>query len=185
MRMPPIMSWRGGRPRVKLIAIMGFIALVAVGLRLRDWGVWLDRVAQGWEDYLREKALYDAWNRPIAIRVTRHDDLETVLLRLRAAMAGPRMKRGPYMVVDTGGLRDAGQSLGSAIQVDIDTDFMQTRDVFDRFLKPMGLGAKLQDGMVMVVSAKSPDEPLFFGHHGEVFCNHGECVPIRPKLPGP
>lgn len=186
MRVPLIISWRGGRPRIRLMGIMVLIALVAVGLRLRDWSVWVDQWSRRWADYLYEKALHDAWNRPIAIRLTRQDDLETVLRRLQAAMAGPRMKRGPHMVVDTGGLRDAGQSLGSIMTADLDTDFMRVRDVFDRVLKPLGLACKIQDGRVMVTSAESPDESLFFGdEHGEVFCDHGEWLSIRPKSPGP
>ena len=35
------------------------------------------------------------------------------------------------------------------------------------------------------VSGKSLDEPIDYGDHGEVFCYHGERVPILGNPPGP
>ena len=37
----------------------------------------------------------------------------------------------------------------------------------------------------MVTSGKYLDEPIDYGDHGEVFCNHGERVLIPGKPPGP
>jgi len=165
---------------------MVLIALIAIGLGVAGW--WAEAglgAPDWWEAYWREKPVRDAWNGPLTIRVTRQENLECVLERLKVAMIRPRLKHGPWIVVDRGALQSAGRTLRSSITAEIDAKGTSACEFFDLVLKPMGLACKLQDGMVMVTAIESLDEPLFFGDHGEVLCNHGEWVPIGNKRLSP
>ena len=73
----------------------------------------------------------------------------------------------------------------SSITAEVDAKGTPAREVFDGALQLLGLACKLDDGVVMVTSIKSFSEPLFPGHHGEMFCDHGEWVRIRYSPPGP
>ena len=64
------------------------------------WGEEGLRRAGWWEANGRGNPDRDAWNGPITIRVPLHDDLESVLERLKAAMIRPRLKSGPSIYVD-------------------------------------------------------------------------------------
>jgi len=108
-----------------------------------------------------------------------------VLARFRAATAHPRLRRGLRIYVDIGALQEAGRTLVSPLGTDLDARGMPARDFLGFVLRPLGLVCKLQDGAVMVTSGKSLDEPIDYGDHGEVFCYHGERVPILGNPPGP
>jgi hypothetical protein len=173
---------------------MLLIALIANGLRVSAWFAdaglrapkwweiyWLERAARE-----REKAVRDAWDGPVAIHVTPREDLESVLQRLKAAMIRPRLERGPWIYVDTGGLQEAGRTLGSPVGTDLDARGMPAREFLGIVLRPLGLACKLHEEAVMVTSSESIDEPVDYGpNHGEVYCNHGERVPIVDKAPNP
>jgi hypothetical protein len=172
---------------------MVIIALIAVGL----WAaIWWDQTGltlqSWWNNYKsarraqrREKLVQDAWNGPITLQAARRENLESVLKRLKAAMERPPQSARPWIYVDTGALREAGRTLDSAIGTEIDARGIPAREFLQILLKPLGLACKLDDGAVMVTSGLCLDEPVDYGHHGEVFCNHGERALITDDPPGP
>jgi hypothetical protein len=158
-------------PRFSLVRAMTLVACVAIVLGLIRW----------WDENDWNAPLRHAWNDPITFRASRHDDLETVLKRLGLAMRRPKLKYGPRIVVDPGGLREASRTLVSPIGMDYDVKDMPAGEFLEQVLKPLGLACKLGDRKVMITSSKSPDEPIDYGHHGEIFCGHndGPWVTIR------
>jgi len=177
----PRMSTSTGKwPRVHLVQVMVLVAVIAISLRVPVW--WAEaglRAPDWWETYWREKPARDAWGSPVTIRVTGQDDLGSVLARFKAATARPGLRRGLWIYVDTGGLLEAGRTLGSPIGIDVDARRLPAREFLAIVLKPIGLACKLQDAKVMVTSEKSLDEPIDYGPiHGDVFCRHGERVPF-------
>jgi hypothetical protein len=117
--------------------------------------------------------------------VSGHDNLGTVLARFKAATAQPRLKHGLWIYVDTGGLLEAGRSLESPLGTYLDAKKMPAREFLKTALEPLGLACKLQDGAVMVTSRTSINERIDYGpSHGEVFCGHGERVPLLVKPTG-
>jgi hypothetical protein len=178
--------------RVRLIHVMVLIALIAIGHRVPHWwteaglGVpdwWSARRAER-AAHLREKAARDAWSGPVAIRVTSQDELGTMLDQFQSATARPGLSRGLIVCVDIAALPEAGQTLASPVRTDLDASGMPARDFLGIVLEPLGLACKLQDGMVMVTSRKSVDERIDYGHHGELFCDHGQRVRLMGKRPG-
>jgi hypothetical protein len=150
-------------PRLSLVRAMILVGLIAVGLGfLKSW----------FENDRRIHAVDYAWNGPISIRVSRHDDLETMLKRFALAMGCPKFKKGVLVAVDTGGLHEAGRTLASSIGKDFDVKDMPAREFLEQILKPLGLACKLQERQVMVTSSQSPDEPLEYWDHGEITCGH-------------
>ena len=190
LRFAGMRRWRPKWPRARLFWVMILIALIAVSLRLPVWfEVAAFRPLAWWETYRhqkaahdawkrREKAVHDAWSGPIAIRVTRQDDLGSILAHFKAATTREGLGRGLDISVDPGGLREAGQFMASPLGIDLDAKSMPAREFLEIVLKPLGLACKLEDGAVMVTSEKSLAEPIDYGHHGEVVCKHGERVRI-------
>jgi hypothetical protein len=179
------------RTRVRrswVMILIAFIAFIAVGLRVPAW---LDDAGfhpvAWWETHRqqlaaieahkrRENAAYDAWRGPIVIQVTRDDELGSVLVEFMVACGAGKLPRLPQVYVDPGGLREAGQSLSSPITVDLDVKRMPARDFLRTVLEPLGLECRLLGDEVLVTSKQSLDEPIDYGHHGEVCCAHGICV---------
>jgi hypothetical protein len=192
VRFSLVSSRKERRPGVRLSSMMTLIACIAVSLRLPTW---LDSAGfhplASWETHRqqlaaienqkrRENAAYESWRGPIAIQVTRHDELGSVLANFReAATARESLPRYLEVYVDPAGLREAGQSLTSPIGIDLDVKTMPARVFLRTVLEPLNLGCRLVDDMVMVTSKRSHFEPIEYGHHGEVCCEHGECLNIR------
>jgi hypothetical protein len=186
---PEMSSRKAKWPRVHLAHVMAIIVLVAIGLRVPTWwrNWWGDTVVRApewWDTFWREKPARDAWDSPITIRVGSQDDLGAVVSRFKAATTRPRLTRGLSVYVDPGGLREAGVSLETPIGLNHYSNSMSARDLLGMLLKSLGLECKLHDGVMMVTSAKSIDELIDYGDHGEVFCNHGERVPIPMTTSG-
>jgi hypothetical protein len=70
------------------------------------------------------------------------------------------------------GLPGCTAGLWSGLWGEVDSSGMLTRELVGLVLKPLALSCKFQDGGVMLTSRKSPNEPLFFVHHGEIFRDH-------------
>ena len=109
-------SRRTKRPRVHLVHVMVLITLIAIGLRVPAWWGewWATKSCEhriGGNPYWREKPTRDAWANPITIRVGSQDDLGSVLSRFKATTAQPRLRRGLPVLVDPGGLHEAGLTL--------------------------------------------------------------------------
>ena len=190
MRLPCVSAWERKWLRFSLSRVMIGVAVIAVCLQMPSClefaGVpfpW----QYSWKHYWSTKALRDAWNGPVTIRVTPQDDLEAVLARFQAATVRTRVKHGLSIVVDPGGVREAGQSLNSPLGVDFKAKDMPAREFLDRVLKPLALTCKFQDWTVIVTSLKSADEGVWYGDdHGETHCGHpdGEWLRIDYKVPG-
>jgi hypothetical protein len=178
--------WTENLPRFHLHHVMVLIALIAISLRTAGWlqSIVL-RAPDWWVTYWREKPARDAWGGPITIHVAGNDKLGTVLGRFQAATAHPRLRYGLRIYIDGGGLDEAGRSLESPTGTEIIISGMPAHKLLRTALEPLGLACKLQDGAVMVTSRMSIDEWIDYGpNHGEVFCEHGERVPLRVKQPG-
>jgi hypothetical protein len=149
------MAWAiAKRPRFRLITQMIVIALIACGLKMGpEWWTAAQR-------YWREKPMRDAWNGPISIRVTRQDSLETVLKGIKKATVRSRLATGLPVYVDPVGLQEAGVNLTSKVTADIDGKDLTAGEFLNHVLRPMGMAAKLEDGVVKLDSKVSLDVPL-------------------------
>ena len=178
------------RARFRLSWLMILIAFIAVALRVPGWLGDADFHPLAWwqthrqqlaaieAEKRRENAAFDAWRGPIVMRVTRDEELGSVLEDFLVACGHHQLSRVLDVYVDPGGLREAGQSLSSPITVDLDVKTMPARDFLRTVLEPLGLGCRLVSDTVVVTSKQSLYEPIDYGHHGEACCG-GTAVLVR------
>jgi hypothetical protein len=143
-------DWVRKRPRIRLVTLMGAIALIAVGLALPVWyRTWYARRFQ------------DAWKRPISMHIAQSDSLETILMRIKLETADFRLESGLPIYVDPIGLQEAEATMHSLAGRDHDATGVPAGVLLNRVLKPMGLACKLHPyGLVEVTSIESLDVPL-------------------------
>jgi hypothetical protein len=169
------MTWSGRdgqRPRVRLVTLMGIIALIAVA-------IWVaDRISGTTDRYWRNKPYRDAWNGTIVIQVRSQDELLSVLKRVQATTVNPSLKYGLPIALDRDALETIGLSAKSPIGVDLDARAMPLSEFLGRVLRPMGLACTLrEDRKIFVTLPECLDEPFDYLHHGEMYCQHG-LIPV-------